>query len=276
MDSGEIKAIAEAAKDVLPVKDAYCDAIRPAARQLGKAGETLGMIINTLLLPIRHYVFNLQAKQEQLEKELTTRLSEVPTERIVEEAPLHVVVPAVQAWGYSMEREELRNLYANLLANAMLIEKQSDIHPGLVEIIRQLHPFEAQIFSILVAERTYPVVEVKSADNRTRDKLWRLLGVTGSFFSIDKHCTVINYCGKEMMPKSEYIANLERLGLIGVTYQNQFTNKKKYSSIEAHAVIKEYERAIGARGRKALLEYGMIELTPFGELFASICLERPK
>jgi len=118
------------------------------------------MVLNALLLPIRRYVFDWQAKQEQLEKDIKVKFVDVPRERLKEEASLHLVVPAVQAWRYSINCDELRNLYANLLANALIKDKEAFVHPGFVEVIRQLHPND-ELFVALENCENHLVVEIR-------------------------------------------------------------------------------------------------------------------
>lgn len=57
----------------------------------------------------------------------------------------YVAVPALQAISYSMNSEELRNMYANLLAKAIDIDEKDKVHPAFVELIKQFHQ-EMQLF----------------------------------------------------------------------------------------------------------------------------------
>lgn len=44
-----------------------------------------------------------------------------------------------------MDSEELRNMYANLLAKAMNVDEKDKVHPAFVELIKQMAPREALI-----------------------------------------------------------------------------------------------------------------------------------
>ena len=57
----------------------------------------------------------------------------------------YIAVPALQAISYCKNSEELRNMYANLLATSMLNDKKEDVHPSFGEIIKQLSPDEARM-----------------------------------------------------------------------------------------------------------------------------------
>ena len=78
----------------------------------------------------------------ETEKLLSQKLKNVDPNKIVQPEP-YVAVPALQAISYSMNNDELRNLYANLLSKSMNIDTKDSVHPSFVEIIKQLSPFDA-------------------------------------------------------------------------------------------------------------------------------------
>lgn len=102
------KEVIDAIKEIIPIKTTYEDAVQPLAKQIGRTGETLGLTINALFFPIRKFVYNIQAKEKQLEEDVTKRLARIPPDSIADQAPLHIVVPAVQAWSYSIDSDELK------------------------------------------------------------------------------------------------------------------------------------------------------------------------
>lgn len=260
---GELKEVVEVIKDVIPIKDAYKDTIQPLARQVGKTGETLGMMLNSLLLPVRRYVFDWCARQEQLEQDLKIKLAEIPKERIAEQASLHVVVPAIQAWSYSIDCEELRNLYSNLLANAMITDKQSSVHPRFVEIIKQLHPFEALLFEEMITNRSLPTIQL------------RLFTQEGKAFSvIATHLTCIIINGEETYPDAHHWENMQQLGLIEINYDRVLLSEEVYS--EMKGFIQNLKATYEADGEKLDLQRGSLVITSFGHEFASICFRNPQ
>ena len=61
-----------------------------------------------------------------------------------------------------MNSEELRNMYANLLAASMLKDEKENAHPSFVEIIKQLSPDEAKLLKkISESGDAYPLIDVK-------------------------------------------------------------------------------------------------------------------
>ncbi len=255
---------AKVVKDIVPVKEAYYDAVQPTARQFGKSGETLGMIVNALLSPIRRYVFNIQAKEEQLEREIAAKLENVPPQKMVDEAPLHVVVPAVQAWSYSIDCNELRILYSTLVANSMLIENQTDIHPGYVEIIKQLHPQEAGLFKAMVDQEKATLAAFKLI-------VCDILNPAEHSVTF-KHFACIKTEDKTF-PSPEHWENLRRLGLIEIDYTSQLVNEAAYQALENHPAIVRWKEDATPEGKTKQCKKGIITITALGHSFANVCIK---
>ncbi len=260
----DLKEMAGAIKDVLPIKDAYHDALQPSAKQLGRAGETLGMVINAVLLPIRRYVFGWQARQDQLEHDLKIKLASVPREELADQAPLHVVVPAIQAWSYSIDCEELRNMYSNLLANALIKEKQPTVHPSFVEMIKQFDPFEANLFAALAECHANPSVELRI----------KTQGEAG-YAIHDKHFSAITIQEKRIIPKPHYWKNLERLGLIEIQYDTWLANETVYNELETHEIVVDLKEKYKALNQELECKKGAIYLTSLGIAFSEVCIKSP-
>jgi len=148
--AGTVQGIAETEV----VKTFYTDAIQPTARA---GGSLLGFVpraLNALLLKPHKWVmdkeyqlkcyeaeqeYNLQCVREQL----YPKVANIPPEHLVAPAP-YVFVPALQRISHCMDSEELRDMYAELLAKSMDERVKDNVHPSYVEIIAQLSPDEAR------------------------------------------------------------------------------------------------------------------------------------
>ena len=98
--------------------------------------------INAALSPLRQWIAQREYNVAETEKLLAKKLENIEPEKIVSPEP-YVAVPALQAISYSMNSDELRELYANLLAKSMCIDTKNSVHPSFVEIIRQMSPLDA-------------------------------------------------------------------------------------------------------------------------------------
>lgn len=119
----------------------YDDSAHPAAVQVGKSLETVGLLVNKFLAPIRRFAQSGEENTQKLQDEIQENLKDTPAEQI-QEPPKNIAVPAVVANSY-IDDDYLRSLYANLIANSMRRNKAGHAHPSFVEIIKQLTPDEA-------------------------------------------------------------------------------------------------------------------------------------
>ena len=113
----------------------YDDALHPAAKEGGKALETIMLIINKFASPFRTWATKGKENTEKLAEEVQQRLASIPPENIIEPKS-EIAVPAIMANSYTSS-DDLRSLYANLLAKSM-DKTEWSVHPSYVEIIRPL------------------------------------------------------------------------------------------------------------------------------------------
>jgi len=85
------------------------------------------------------------------------RFEKIPEEKRKTPEP-EIAVPLVQALAYTAQNETLREMYLNLLANSMNTDKEKDVHPSFVELIKQMNSLDAKVFAKLSIERGYQKV----------------------------------------------------------------------------------------------------------------------
>ena len=110
------------------VKTAYDDALKPIAKEAGKALGTLGKAVNLVLSPLRGLVWSWEKIEGYLGQTIERILEErgVPSDRVRTPDP-DVAVPAIEALRYS----KLRENYAKLLATSMDADTANEAHPGI-------------------------------------------------------------------------------------------------------------------------------------------------
>src|SRR5690242_1538268 len=120
-----VKDTAGAVKGILEVTPIYQDAIQPAARQVGETLETVGRAVNAVLVPLNLGVWWV----ERFKNSMRERLKYVPPERIIAPNPA-VVGPVLQALPWVGHQEELREMFANLIAASMDSATAHHEHPS--------------------------------------------------------------------------------------------------------------------------------------------------
>lgn len=191
---------------------------------------------------------------------LEQKLKNVDEEKIVSPES-YVAVPAIQAISYSMNSDELRNLYANLLAKAMVISTKDEVHPSFVEIIKQMSPLDSIIFKEIMQRQVNPILYLTMENS------------DGAFNTFMTNVTDINLASQNLISVS--IDNLARMKLIQIPEDGFYTNDKIYDSIFETDYYKK-QKEIHPKtvdGFKFSYVKKMIEKTNLGKLFYEICVK---
>lgn len=146
-----------AATELLKVVPVYEDGLKPAVKELGKSLETVAKAINVALLPISGVIWGAEKFKDFFEKDVVQKLKDVPIEDICAPDPT-VAGPALEALKFAGHKEELREMYANLLANALNKNTTDKTHPSYVEVIKQLTVEEAKLLQLLSNKESYPII----------------------------------------------------------------------------------------------------------------------
>lgn len=205
-------------------------------------------------------VLNLNKFKEELEE----KVSSIPVEKIVE-PPLHVIGPALEASKYYFEDIELRKMFSNLIASSINSDFTSIAHPSFVEIIKQLSPDEAKIFSSLDNNGLNPLLTLKAVSKGPKE----------GFVEIKKNYTDISYRVGCINPElsSSYIENLNRLGLISIDSQIHLIDETHYDKlIKRHEIQVLINYITSNLDRNVEYKKHSFTRTEFGEKFYIACI----
>ena len=198
----------------------YQDALKPAVSETGQVGGLVVRTLHNLLLPLEEWNLKREYRLKELEQDLNRKL-EGKKEEELESPEMYVALPAIQGFSYSMDNEVLRNLYANLLANAMLKKKKFLVHPAFAEIIKQMSPLDAFIYKELYEKSSMLRVAIVDL---------RLKMPDGGYITHAKNITGLSINNHQYQAQS--IDNLYRLGLVSIT-DEYFLDDGFYQSIFA-------------------------------------------
>jgi hypothetical protein len=260
MSEQEINAVVELTKEV--VKETYSDVAHPV---LKPTGETLGLIpraIKAAFLPLEKWIVGREYSLAETKKLLEEKLYNVPPNQI-NPPEAYIGVPALQYISYCMDSEELRNMYAELLAKSMNEATRGGVHPSFVEIIKQLCPDEAKILRFI--DNTIPVITVRRENSQ------------GSGTDLIRNFSDVGYRAECEYPSyiSQYIENMERLGLISDNPLSSLTDKSIYEPIKNHPEILKKEKNILSNSDEGMVVKkieGFFYLNDFGHSFKDICI----
>ena len=203
-------------KEVIP--NIYDDGAKPAIREIGQFIARPLKLINTLFQPLDIWLLNKEYNIEKTKILLAERLQHVKPEELVSPEP-HVAIPAIIALSYSMDSEELRNLYANLLSKAMVLGMMDKVHPSFVEIIKQLSPIDAIVFKEIMERPIKPIIDLYITNSDEISEVTTIENITW----MDREYEVVLVS----------LANLVRLGLIEIPDGYNYNNDLNYSLVRS-------------------------------------------
>lgn len=264
-----VDVVKEMAKEV--AKDAYADAGKPILKPTGELVSLIPRAIKAALEPVEKWVLQREYNIAETKKLLEEKLQNTPPEMIQPPEP-HIAVPALQYISYCMDNDELRDMYANLLANSMNSVVKNGVHPGFVEIIKQLSPDEAKLLKYMRSQHRIPTLGMK------------LLFSNGGHATILKdfsNAPELSGC-EHTLESEQYIDNLVRLGLMKRSVNEWYHDEKIYEPLKNHSFIR-FQWSQYADNKQNISDYqkldyekGYCELTAFGKNFCSICLTTTK
>lgn len=260
------KTVAEATKEV--AREAYNDIGKPIAKPTGQLVGLIPRAVKAAFAPLEKWILQREYSVAETMKLLEQKLENV-TPDLIESPEPHIAVPAIQYISYCMDNDELRNMYANLLANSMNKVVKNGVHPGFVEIIKQLCPDEAKILKYMKNNTSIPTVTLRYTHN------------DGSGIDVIKDFSNIGELAncEEPLNIQSYIDNFVRLGLLErASALSSISDKSHYEPLKNHPIIisNTDEKLIQMLGyNKSQIDESYVELTAFGKQFCKICLDEP-
>ncbi len=266
MEAGIPDEIKEVAKDALVEvsKEVYEDLIQPTVKPIGQIFSYLPRAVRLGFSGLERWIINGEESLRLTSESLQEKTKNIPIEKLVEPEP-HIAIPAIQQLSYCQNSEELRDLYANLLASSMNTDKKWKVHPAFVDIVKQLTPDEAKMLKSLPPSIviSHPLIDVR-LQNKQRGKGGNTLYSNFTNVGLDRIETQSQI--------SSYIDNLERLKLIVIPPTKSLTDKALYNPLLKHPNItamipKNLPNDIFEIG----YEYKIFNLTNFGLSFIETC-----
>jgi len=238
----------------------YEDALQPATQESGKILALIPRAINAALVPLRQWIAEREYKLAKIEKLLAQKLEHVSEDKIVT-PEAYVAVPAIQAISYSMDSEELRNLYANLLAKAMNSDTKDIVHPSFVEIIKQMSPVDSLVFKTIMERDANPLINL-CYENDMMDSILLVSNITD-----------INVTSGEIVSIS--IDNLIKQGLISIPIDEYYSDEHYYDKIlNSKFYLEKYQSyPKKENGLDLMPDFGMIRKTNLGLAFYDVCVK---
>lgn len=256
-------------------KKFYDDFASPTIKSAGKLGAK---IFEALTIGCDLWAESKIKRAHLLQNDIVTELKYKSPDEITSIPPEYILRPAIYQYMYSIDRDELRKMYAKLISKALLEKTKDSIHPALVNILQNLHPNEARLLNYLSHENNFPIANTKGRSSRDSSSFKRRLTYIYTYpheiqeIQIGSDMKRIIY-GEEKPGDPAYISNLARLGIIASSFIESFTNIEIYKKIENLPIVINDKKQCIKSGDVFELEKGVCRITPFGQLFIDTCIK---
>ena len=239
-------------------------------------GETYDLTINQIakeagsgFADLVHLIFGLphflnspffKEKAKQFINELVKKKRKIPDERL-KEPDFHTVSMALDNCRHCITNDDLRLLYVNLIVNTMDAKKSNLIHPSFADIIKQMNTLDALVLNTFSEIPTQPLIEVGKVIGKNQ------------FQVIHSNLYFPDFCDDVSMINelSSSITNLDRLGLIKIDFIVCVAENVHYEKLIK--LSEETTDFMLLSKDEVKIRKGLVELTPFGHDFLSVCLD---
>lgn len=244
-------------------REIYNDAAKPLIKETGNTLALIPRTIRASLNRLEKWVICREHNIKAVEKLLNKKLKDCP-EELIDEPESYVAVPALQGISYCMDNEELREMYANLLASSMRKDKKTSVHPSYANIIGQMSPLEAKLIKDFYKSDNdvIPIIKVDE-----------MISKISGYEEIKNYSNFYEYLPTDPQMNGAIFENLERLGLLIIRDHLKISDKHAYDALVESDVIRNVIDHIKSNNHRPIIVKGSVLLSNFGNRFVKSCIE---
>lgn len=252
----------------------YVDGVQPAVSEAGKLVGRIPRAINAALSGLDQWILKKEYNVSMTKKSLESKLESIEPDKIVPPEP-YVAVPALQAIAYTINSNELHDLYANLLSKAMVSYTKDNVHPSFVEIIKQMSPNDALVIKkITESDGIIPAATLSIAMKIKGVHLVNQSHPETYYLDVIFDLHIDNMTDEQIRISMD---NLNRLGLI-TKQDNSLHGENVYNFVKNSQLYKETNNefeSLKAENKDPdfiRTTCFCFTISPLGSLFADICI----
>jgi len=269
-----IKAIANAmeatANSVQPIAELTLKAGALVAKVIGVPAEQIGEIFTDRL---RLYKYkNLCSVADSVESIHQKRRIEGKTVAI----PPRLAIPLLESAALE-NNETLQQVWALLIANSTDPNFKPQLHPGFIEVVKQLSPDEAILLNLFRGLKRYPMIytggqeldAVKLMENflHNRENPKRKEPFDTAYEEIEEHSKPLPIKSRSSI--KVYMDNLVRLRIVEFGYTFSTTDESR------QVLYKIFEQAVPTDNIvnvSQVKQEEYLKVTAFGQMFIAACI----
>jgi DNA-binding HxlR family transcriptional regulator len=255
------------------LEKAFGEASENFGRELAPVGSTAGKVAaraaHQLLRTASGAIWGYEKIQDWIEDKVASKIEGVPEDELTEPG-LRIAGPAIEAMRFAGDAEEIKELFAQVIASDMQKALKSQVHPSFVEIIKQIDGPDTRVLRAFVNIPSHIRVYLKAFIVEGRPHAHREMFSAYTFQVPEMSSGQI----------ARSLNSLERLGLI-VTKENSYPANDVMEAlcklITDSEPFANPKKALEARNARATEGKDGIYLTPLGKAFIRVCFPpKPK
>lgn len=246
------------------------EAFNNLANPPAKVGGNLLADFITLVAGGIHYAsikseLKRQKKLEEFKSNIIKGINSIPKEDLAEPRD-SIIGAAVDKAKFSMNEDEIREMYENLIISSFDCKKTPNIHPSFSDIIQQMSPLDAQNLKLFNNSEQLPICE------------FRLKKDSGGYTVAYSDVFYSNPLCQSIEQQAISISSLRRIGLISTDYFTYITDKKLYEpfkELQEYKLQQEYSKSINLLNNtkhELCTRKGVATITSLGKAFINVCL----
>ncbi len=217
-----------------------------------------------LLNPLKELIGGFDKTISNIDSLLTNKLNGVSQENLQTPA-VYIAAPIFEGLKFVADSEDLKNLYVNLLANAMDKNTAGIVHPSFVETIKYLTPDETKILDIFEKSDKIPFVDIIQIMDENSGN---------SEMILEKHNHLIEEHNLNILHKDNlhlYLENLIRLGILSC--ENSILPNYNYDHLEHCELNRFIRKDVQNKGYQFKTERGYYKTTAYGNGFIKAAIK---
>lgn len=236
-------------------------ALTPVAENIGKTFSDIWFLA---MGGISQYAEKKRVKYavelEKLKKSLEEKIEAIPPENRVEPNTQNVC-QALEDAKYCTENEEIREMFANLIASTMNSQTSSSVHPSFSVILKQMTSSDANFFRLF------------SRDSKIAICSYRIKYKSGGYSSLLEKVYLKNENSSldEANSNALILSVLERLGLIRLSLSESLIKEGIYQVYENSVILQDFKRLYNSNEESVEIKTGTAQLTAIGHSLLEIC-----
>lgn len=203
------------------------------------------------------YAHDVELFKQQLEDET----AKIPADQQTD-PDIQVAAQALEASKYCVGSEQLREMFAKLIAGTMNKSVSPYVHPSFSEVLKQCNETDAQLIKYLKKKNSLPVADICLAKPQPPEAF--TVYAANVFLPYDrKTCETISLSG----------SFLQRVGIIDIFELRHLENIDLYHSFEDLPVYKKAKADADLHSLNLKLMPKMCSLTTFGRALIHVCVD---